>query len=91
MGHNVRGILIIIWASLMTQQVKTLPANAGDAGDLGSIPRSRRSPGGGNGNPTAVFLPEKKKKHEQRSLVGYSLKGCTESDVTEEQLSTIIR
>ena len=31
--------------------VKKLSANAGDAGDLGSIPGSRRSPGGGNGNP----------------------------------------
>ena len=28
--------------------VKNLPAKAGDAG---SIPRSGRSPGGGNGNP----------------------------------------
>ena len=25
--------------------------NAGDTGDLGSIPGSGRSPGGGNGNP----------------------------------------
>ena len=31
--------------------VKNLPANAGDAGDVGSIPRSGRFPGGGNGNP----------------------------------------
>ena len=31
--------------------VKNLPANAGDAGDVGSIPGSGRSPGGGNGNP----------------------------------------
>ena len=31
--------------------VKNLPANAGDARDTGSIPRSGRSPGGGNGNP----------------------------------------
>ena len=31
--------------------VKNPPANAGDAKDVGSIPRSRRSPGGGNGNP----------------------------------------
>ena len=31
--------------------VKNLPANAGDAGDVGSIPDSGRSPGGGNGNP----------------------------------------
>ena len=31
--------------------VKNLPANAGDKGDAGSIPGSRRSPGGGYGNP----------------------------------------
>ena len=31
--------------------VKLLPANAGDARDLGSIPGSGRSPGEGNGNP----------------------------------------
>jgi len=31
--------------------VKNLPANAGDAGDTGSIPGSGRYPGGGNGNP----------------------------------------
>ena len=31
--------------------IKNLPANAGDRGDLGSIPGSGRSPGEGNGNP----------------------------------------
>ena len=31
--------------------VKTLPDNAGDIGDLGSIPGSGRSPGGGHENP----------------------------------------
>ena len=31
--------------------VKNLPANAGDTRDVSSIPRSGRSPGGGNGNP----------------------------------------
>ena len=30
--------------------VKNLPADAGDTGDLGSIPGSGRSPGVGNGN-----------------------------------------
>ena len=30
--------------------VKSLPANAGDVGDAGSIPRLGRSLGGGNGN-----------------------------------------
>ena len=31
--------------------VKNLPANAGDAGDSGSIFEAGRSPGVGNGNP----------------------------------------
>ena len=31
--------------------VKNLPANAGDTGDMGSIPWSERSPGEGDGNP----------------------------------------
>ena len=31
--------------------VKNPPADAGDIRDVGLIPRSERSPGGGNGNP----------------------------------------
>ena len=31
--------------------VKNPPANAGDVRDVGSIPGSGRSPGGGHGNP----------------------------------------
>ena len=31
--------------------IKNTPANAGDIRDAGSIPASRRSPGGGHGNP----------------------------------------
>ena len=30
--------------------VNNLPGNAGDAGDVDSVPGSGRSPGGGNGN-----------------------------------------
>ena len=41
-----------VWASQMALVVKNLPANAGDARDLGSVPGlSERSPGEGNGNP----------------------------------------
>ena len=35
--------------------VKNLPANAGDARDMGSIPGSGRSLGGGNGNPLHIL------------------------------------
>ena len=38
--------------------VKNLPANAGDAGDTGSIPGSGRPPGGGHGNPLQYSCPE---------------------------------
>ena len=31
--------------------VKNLPANAEDVRDVGSVPESGRSPGGGHGNP----------------------------------------
>ena len=31
--------------------VKSLPVSAADAGDAGSVPAQRRSPGGGNGIP----------------------------------------
>ena len=38
------------------------------------------SPGGGSGNPR-IFLPGE--SHGQRSLAGYSPRGCKESDVTD--------
>ena len=66
----------------MAQQIKNLPA---DAGDSGSIPGSGRSPAGEKWQPTPVFLPGE--AHGQRSLAGYSPKGWKESDMTE-QLST---
>ena len=37
-------------ASPVSLMVKNLPANAGDLGDVGSIPGSGRSPGRGKGN-----------------------------------------
>ena len=49
------------------------------AGDVSSIPGSGRSPGEGNGNPVQCFSWE---AHGQRSLVGYSSRGCEELDVT---------
>ena len=50
-------------------------ASVYNAGDPGSIPGSGRSPGEGNGNPLQF--------QGQRSLVGYSPRGCKESDTTE--------
>ena len=42
---------VIFGASKVALVVKNPPANAGNIRDLGSIPGSGRSPGGGNGNP----------------------------------------
>jgi len=50
--------------------VKSLPANAGDKKDVGSIPGSRRSPGEGHGNPLQYFCL--KNAQGQRSLAAYS-------------------
>ena len=62
--------------------------SAGNAGDLGLIPGSGRSPGEGNRpfwrrkwQPMPVFLHEE--SHGQRNLVGYSPQGRKESDMTE--------
>ena len=39
------------WASQGAPVTQNLPANAGDARDVGSIPGLGRSPGGRHGNP----------------------------------------
>ena len=43
--------IAVLRASQVAQLVKNPPANAGDPGDMGSIPGLGRSPGGGRGNP----------------------------------------
>ena len=57
-------------ASLVAQLVKNLPANAGDARDVGLILGSERSPREGNSNPLQYSCLENS-MHGQRSLVGY--------------------
>ena len=53
---------------LFNAVVKNLPANAGVARDSGSIPRSGRSPGGGNGNLLQYSCLE----NPMERLVGYT-------------------
>ena len=53
----------------MAQVVKNPPANAGDTGEVGSIPGLEKSPGGRKGNPLQYSCL---KSYGQRSLVGYS-------------------
>ena len=62
--------------------VKNLTANTSDAGESGWIPGSGRSLGVGNGNLFQYILAWK--FCEQRSPVGYSPWGGTESDRTEQ-------
>ena len=65
-------------ASLVAQMVKHLPAVGGPRFDLwvGKILWRRKW------QPTSVLLPGK--FHVLRSLIGYSLWGCKESDTTEQ-------
>ena len=65
----------------MVLLVKNLSANAGDAGDKGSIPERRRSPGGGHGNPlqcSCLENPMERRAWQARK----------ESDTTEHARST---
>ena len=59
--------------------VKNPHANAGGIRDMGSIPGSGRSPGGGPHTP--VLLP--RESHGKRSLAGCCPWGHKESDTTE--------
>ena len=43
-------VCVCVWASQAVRVEKNLPANAGDIRDVGLIPGSGRSPGGGHGN-----------------------------------------
>ena len=61
--------------------VKNPSANAGDVREVGSIPGSGRSLGGGHGNLPQYSCLE---NPMDRSLVGYSPWGRKESDTTEQ-------
>ena len=61
--------------------VKNPLANAGYAGNVGSIPGSGRSSGGGYGNPLQYSCL--KNSTDRGIQVGYSPCGCKELDTTE--------
>ena len=48
--------------------IRNLPANAGDAGEMGSIPGPGRSPGVGNGNPLQYSCLENSMNREPGGL-----------------------
>ena len=62
---------------------ENLPANAGNARDIGYIPGSGRSPREGNGNSLQYSLPGK--SPNERSLEGYSPWGDKEWDTMTKQ------
>ena len=58
--------------------VRILPANAGDLWEVGSIPGSGRSPGGGNGNPLhCCCLENPKNRGARRDTAPEVTKGQT--------------
>ena len=72
---------LVTWASQVVLVVKNPPANAGDTGDVGSIPGLERVPWSTKWQTTPECLPEK--FHGQRNLAGYSPWGGKESDTTK--------
>ena len=60
--------------------VKNLHANAGDTGDLGSVPGWERSPGGGNDNPLQYsYMDNLMDRGAWRTIVHGVAKSQTES------------
>ena len=64
------------WVSQLVPVVKSLPASAGEV----SIPGSRRSPGGGNGNPLQCSCLE---DPMDRGVCQAAVHRVAESDTTE--------
>ena len=67
--------------------VKNLPANAGDARDIDSIPGWGRSPGEGNGNPLQYFCLE---NPMDRKAWWATVLEFTESHMTEHTLFEVL-
>ena len=66
--------------------VKNLPANAGDAGYMGSVPGLGRSPGGGCGNSLQYFCLE---NSLDRGGLWAIVHGLANSQIQLKQLSTL--
>ena len=60
--------------------VKNLPANSGDARDVGSIPGLGRSSGGGHGNPLQYYCQE---NSMDRGAWQATVHGVAKSDMNE--------
>ena len=64
--------------------VKNLPA---DAGNVGSIPGLRRSPGRGNGNPLQYSYPENSMDSEAWQA---TVHGVTKSDMLSMSIQSVL-
>ena len=77
---NYGSILWNIWAFQVALVVKNPPAISEDVRNMGSIPGSGRSPGGGHSNPLQYSCLE---NHMDRRTWWVTDHGVTESDTTE--------
>ena len=76
----------IPWASQVALVVKNPPANAGDIRDVGSIPWSGRSSGGGNGHPLQYSCLENPMDRGAWPAIVHQVK---KSQIRLKQLSTL--
>ena len=68
-------------ASQVALVIMNLPANVGEVGDVGLIPGSGRSPGGGHGNPFQYSWLENPMETEEPGRLQFI--GLKELDTTE--------
>ena len=84
--HVILQAGILEWVAMPFSGGSDGKASGCNAGNLGLIPGSGRSPGDlpsrRKWQPTPAFLPEK--SHDQRSLIGYSPWDRKESDTTKK-------
>ena len=71
--HSVVGQQFVLHVLPIVINQKGTIYNAGDTGDVGSIPGLGKFPGGGNGNPFQYSYLEN--AMDKRSLVGYKSMG----------------
>ena len=77
----------ISWARLLSRPVvKTLPANAGDTRDTGSIPGPGRSPGGGSINHSSIIAWKIPWREKHGRLQSSGLWRAGHNWVTEQKL-----
>ena len=83
MGRETEKERVCVCVCVCARFPSSLPGEPGkesacNAGDLGSVPGSGRSLGGGHGNPLQYSILEN--PHRQKSLAGYRPWGRKESD-----------